>query len=284
MACLLVSTPLLVGGIWLRGTAHRAKLQRDRDRLQAIFFQLLQTEQGRLTPLGFAMVANIPHAAAKRYLDAQAIELAANFEPQDDGTVIYCFPTSGLPAAPATTNPTLIPPLTERDRLDVFIDTIPNHVKIAAIKILRQVTGLGLKDAKDLVEMTPHSFRNLIPRAAWDNFHQQMAAIGVQVQMGHRPTPLTATATVTAATPIARPSGRDRLDIVMGAVPSEVKIRAIKIIREVTGLGLKDAKDLVETAPHLFRDLIPSTKWIDFHQQMTAIGVQVQMSRSESIS
>ncbi len=277
MACLLFSTPLLVGGIWLRGTARRAQMQRDRDRLQTIFFQLVQADRGRLTPLGFAMAADIPLAVAKRYLDAQAIELSANFEPQDDGTVIYCFPISGLPTLTATP-PSFSPPFSQRDRLDVVIDAIPGHAKIAAIKAMRTATGLGLKDAKDIVETTPRLFRNLIPQPKWDEFHQQMAAIGVQVQLGSH---LSAEAVRTAPSSIAPPSSHDRVDILMGAIPPDVKIRAIKIMRDVTGLGLKEAKDVVETAPHWFRDLIPRAKWDDFHQQMTEIGVQVQLDSSE---
>ena len=65
---------------------------------------------------------------------------------------------------------------------------------------------------------------------------------------------------VTAAAPVAvaaAPGGaatpaveeKDSFDVILGSAPADKKIQVIKVVREITGLGLKEAKDLVEGAP-----------------------------------
>jgi large subunit ribosomal protein L7/L12 len=43
-------------------------------------------------------------------------------------------------------------------------------------------------------------------------------------------------------------------DVVLTEVPADKKIAVLKIVREITGLGLKDAKDLVESAPKTVKE------------------------------
>lgn len=50
-----------------------------------------------------------------------------------------------------------------------------------------------------------------------------------------------------AAAPAAEE--KDSFDVILGSAPADKKIQVIKVVREITGLGLKEAKDLVESAP-----------------------------------
>jgi large subunit ribosomal protein L7/L12 len=50
-----------------------------------------------------------------------------------------------------------------------------------------------------------------------------------------------------AAGPAAE--AKSSFDVVLVSVPADKKIGAIKVVREITGLGLKEAKDLVDGAP-----------------------------------
>lgn len=43
----------------------------------------------------------------------------------------------------------------EKTEFDVILDEVPADKKIAVLKAVRELTGLGLKEAKDLVEATP---------------------------------------------------------------------------------------------------------------------------------
>jgi large subunit ribosomal protein L7/L12 len=42
---------------------------------------------------------------------------------------------------------------------------------------------------------------------------------------------------------------KTEFDVILASVPADKKIAAIKVVRELTGLGLKEAKDLVDGAP-----------------------------------
>lgn len=49
-------------------------------------------------------------------------------------------------------------------------------------------------------------------------------------------------------------------EVTLTEVPAAKKIAAIKIVREVTGLGLKEAKELVESVPKVIKDSVPKAE------------------------
>ena len=55
-----------------------------------------------------------------------------------------------------------------------------------------------------------------------------------------------------AAAPVEEVEEKDSFDVVLEAA-GEKKIQVIKVVREVTGLGLKEAKDLVDGAPQVVK-------------------------------
>lgn len=74
-----------------------------------------------------------------------------------------------------------------------------------------------------------------------------------------------AAAAVAAAAPAAAagaPAAAESSDymVTLTEVPADKKIGVIKIVREVTGLGLKEAKDLVDTAPKVLKETCPKAE------------------------
>jgi large subunit ribosomal protein L7/L12 len=65
-------------------------------------------------------------------------------------------------------------------------------------------------------------------------------------------------------------------DVVITAV-GQSKILAIKGVREVTGLGLKDAKDLVESAPVAVRKDLPKAEAEGIAQKLRESGMTVEI-------
>ncbi|OGQ44175.1 MAG: 50S ribosomal protein L7/L12 [Deltaproteobacteria bacterium RIFCSPLOWO2_02_44_9] len=55
--------------------------------------------------------------------------------------------------------------------------------KIKVIKEIRTITGLGLKEAKDLVEGAPKTVKEGISKADADNFKKQLEGAGAQVEI-----------------------------------------------------------------------------------------------------
>lgn len=60
--------------------------------LRASFFDLVKENQGQVTLMQFAMAANVSGEAAQQYLQDRAKEFGADFQVNDQGTVIYIFP------------------------------------------------------------------------------------------------------------------------------------------------------------------------------------------------
>ena len=55
--------------------------------------------------------------------------------------------------------------------------------KIAVLKVVRAITGLGLKEAKDLVESTPKDVLTGVPQAAADDAKKQLEEAGGKVSL-----------------------------------------------------------------------------------------------------
>lgn len=83
--------PLMTAGGWIvRGLQTEGKKDSS-DRLQSIFYQLVQERNGRINVLNFAIAAQIMPEEAKQYLDKKAHELNATFETNNRGGVFYYF-------------------------------------------------------------------------------------------------------------------------------------------------------------------------------------------------
>lgn len=55
------------------------------------------------------------------------------------------------------------------------------------------------------------------------------------------------------------------------------KIQVIKVIRELTNLGLKEAKDLVEAAPKPIKEGVPKEEAEDIKKKVEAVGAKVEL-------
>jgi large subunit ribosomal protein L7/L12 len=62
-----------------------------------------------------------------------------------------------------------------------------------------------------------------------------------------------------------------------GPIPDDKKISVIKAVREVTGLGLKEAKDLVEGAPKDLKATCPKAEAEEIKKKITTAGAKVTL-------
>ncbi|MDA1132393.1 MAG: 50S ribosomal protein L7/L12 [Proteobacteria bacterium] len=69
---------------------------------------------------------------------------------------------------------------------------------------------------------------------------------------------------------------QDTFDVVLAAV-GEKKINVIKEVRAITGLGLKEAKDLVEAAPKAVKEGASKEDAAKFKAQLEAAGATVEL-------
>ena len=74
-------------------------------------------------------------------------------------------PVGGVVVAAAGGGAAAAEEVEEKTSFDLVLDEVPADKKIAVLKIVREITGLGLKDAKDLVESTPKTIKEGLPKA-----------------------------------------------------------------------------------------------------------------------
>lgn len=69
----------------------------------------------------------------------------------------------------------------ELPEYDVILEEVPAEKKIAILKEIRTITGLGLREAKDFVESVPQVVRNTSDRSAAEAIKKQLEASGAKV-------------------------------------------------------------------------------------------------------
>ncbi|NJL22818.1 MAG: 50S ribosomal protein L7/L12 [Leptolyngbyaceae cyanobacterium SM1_3_5] len=69
----------------------------------------------------------------------------------------------------------------EQTEFDVILEEVPADKKIAVLKVVRGLTGLGLKEAKDLVESTPKPVKEGIAKEAAEAAKKEIEEAGGKV-------------------------------------------------------------------------------------------------------
>ena len=73
-------------------------------------------------------------------------------------------------------------PVEEKTEFDVVLKSAGAN-KLAVIKVAREITGLGLKDAKDLVEAAPKAIKEGVSKDEADALQKQLAESGAEVEV-----------------------------------------------------------------------------------------------------
>jgi large subunit ribosomal protein L7/L12 len=69
---------------------------------------------------------------------------------------------------------------------------------------------------------------------------------------------------------------KDKFEVVLASA-GENKINVIKEVRAITGLGLKEAKDLVEAAPKTVKSDVPTAEADEIKKKLEAAGAKVEL-------
>ena len=88
-----------------------------------------------------------------------------------------------------------------------------------------------------------------------------------------------------AAAAVAAPAGgdaggaeeKDEFDITLTTVPADKKIAILKIVRNLTGLGLKEAKEVVDNVPKLIKEGATKEESANIKKELEAAGGAVDI-------
>ncbi|MEI6427013.1 MAG: 50S ribosomal protein L7/L12 [Pseudanabaena sp. ELA607] len=90
-------------------------------------------------------------------------------------------PVGGMVVAAAAAAPA--EEVEEKTAFDVVLEEVPADKKIAILKIVREITGLGLKEAKEVVESTPKTIKEGVAKADAEAAKKQLEETGAKVSI-----------------------------------------------------------------------------------------------------
>ena len=106
------------------------------------------------------------------------LELADLVKALEEEFGVSAAPVAAAPVAGAAA----AAPAEEKTEFDVILKSAGAN-KLAVIKVAREITGLGLKDAKDLVESAPKTIKEGVSKEEAEKIAEQLKAAGAEVEV-----------------------------------------------------------------------------------------------------
>ena len=119
----------------------------------------------------------ILEAIAKLTL-VEVVELIADMEKKFGVTAAAPVAMAAAPGAAAAAAP-----VEEQTEFTVVLKEYPADKKVTVIKVIREITGLGLKEAKDLVEGVPATVKEGVSKADCETMKKKLEEAGAKVEV-----------------------------------------------------------------------------------------------------
>jgi large subunit ribosomal protein L7/L12 len=71
----------------------------------------------------------------------------------------------------------------EKTEFDIVLESVDASSKIAVLKVVRNITGLGLKEAKELVESAPKTIKEAVAKADGETMKKELEEAGATVAL-----------------------------------------------------------------------------------------------------
>jgi large subunit ribosomal protein L7/L12 len=107
----------------------------------------------------------------------EVVELISDLEKKFGVTAAAPVAMAAAPAAGAAA----AAPAEEQTEFSVTLQEYPADKKVTVIKVVRELTGLGLKEAKDLVEGVPALVKDAVAKADVDAMKKKLEEAGAKV-------------------------------------------------------------------------------------------------------
>jgi large subunit ribosomal protein L7/L12 len=107
----------------------------------------------------------------------EVMELVSDMEKKFGVTAAAPVAVAAAPAASAAA------PAEEQTEFTVTLKEYPADKKVTVIKVIREITGLGLKEAKDLVEGAPSTVKEAVSKADSETMKKKLEDAGAKVEV-----------------------------------------------------------------------------------------------------
>ena len=158
------------------------------------------------------------------------------------------------------------PAAAEKNSFNVILKNA-GTAKLQVIKIVKEITGKGLKEAKDMVDAGNQTVKDV----------NELSSI-LKNDYGIEPAVAAAPVAVQAVNNEATPAAAEKSSFnVILKNAGTAKIQVIKIVKEITGKGLKEAKDIVEAKNQTVKENVSKAEANDIKAQLEAAGAEVEL-------
>ena len=123
--------------------------------------------------------------------------------------------------------------------------------------IINELKSLTLLEAAELVKQIEEVFCVDVSSAPVSNFMSVMPEV--------------------ANSSSSEPEEKTEFDLVLEEVPSSKKIAILKVVRGLTGLGLKEAKELVDSAPKVLKQNASKESVEEMKSKLEEVGAKVSV-------
>jgi large subunit ribosomal protein L7/L12 len=111
----------------------------------------------------------------------EVVELISDMEKKFGVTAAAPVAVAAAPGAAAAG--AAAPAAEEKTEFTVTLKEYPADKKVSVIKVIREITGLGLKEAKDLVEGVPSTVKEAISKADSEGIKKKLEDAGAKVEV-----------------------------------------------------------------------------------------------------
>ncbi len=108
----------------------------------------------------------------------EVVELIADMEKKFGVTAAAAVAVAAGPAGAAAAAP-----VEEQTEFTVTLKEYPADKKVTVIKVIREITGLGLKEAKDLVEGVPATVKEAVSKGDVETIKKKLEETGAKVEV-----------------------------------------------------------------------------------------------------
>ncbi|XP_047053145.1 50S ribosomal protein L12-1, chloroplastic-like [Lolium rigidum] len=172
-------------------------------------------------------------------------------------TFSSAFSILSLPStspSPSASVPRTLPMVNRRRRAVAVASTATESPKV--LELGDAIAGLTLEEARNLV----------------DHLQERLGVSAASFA------PAAAAAAPAAAVAEEAPVEKTEFDVVIEEVPSSARIATIKIVRALTSLALKEAKDLIEGLPKKLKEAVSKEEAEEAKKQLEGVGAKVTIA------
>ncbi|KAE8819491.1 hypothetical protein CFC21_041649 [Triticum aestivum] len=172
-------------------------------------------------------------------------------------TFSSAFSILSLPSSspsPSASAPRTLPVANRRRRAVAVASTATESPKV--LELGDAIAGLTLEEARNLV----------------DHLQERLGVSAASFA------PAAAVAAPAAAAAEEAPVEKTEFDVVIEEVPSSARIATIKVVRALTNLALKEAKDLIEGLPKKLKEAVSKDEAEEAKKQLEGVGAKVSIA------